>query len=116
LFGLSLVLPGGLYRVALVGQVGFYGLGLVGLWASGRRSPGTALAASFLMLNGAAWVAFWVWIFGRSGQSWQKVAYDSVEPTSRCSRCAGKSETLCYQSSVVSYQPDHHQGPVPLSG
>ena len=32
-------------------------------------------AASFLVLNAAAWLAFWVWIGGRAGRSWHKVQY-----------------------------------------
>jgi poly-beta-1,6-N-acetyl-D-glucosamine synthase len=30
---------------------------------------------SFLVLNAAAWFAFWVWVFGRSARSWTKVTY-----------------------------------------
>jgi hypothetical protein len=33
------------------------------------------VAASFLVLNAAAWMAFWVWISGGAGRSWGKVRY-----------------------------------------
>ncbi len=35
----------------------------------------TAAAASFVILNLAAWVAFWVWISGRADRSWGAVDY-----------------------------------------
>ena len=33
-----------------------------------------------VLLNAAAWVAFWVWLTGRADQSWSKVAYDAPRP------------------------------------
>ena len=64
------------YRAALGCQLACYGIGLFGLW----RGPGARLrvasaAASFLVLNGAAWLAFWVWVTGRTRRSWTKVTY-----------------------------------------
>ena len=57
-------------------QAGCYALGLLGLIpALGRRLKLLGAAASFLVLNAAAWLAFWVWITGRAGQSWHKVQY-----------------------------------------
>jgi hypothetical protein len=41
------------------------------------RSRLASGAASFLVLNAAAWIAFWVWMTGRSGRSWRKVAYSA---------------------------------------
>jgi poly-beta-1,6-N-acetyl-D-glucosamine synthase len=74
LLPVSLLLPGFLYQLAFWCQVAGYLLGLLGLaGASGRFA---SAAASFLVLNSAAWVAFWVWIFGRTGSSWKKVTYD----------------------------------------
>jgi len=35
-------------------------------------------AASFLVLNAAAWLAFWVWISGRAGKSWHKAQYQGT--------------------------------------
>jgi len=45
--------------------------------AIGDRSKSRLLAAAaaLLILNAAAWVAFWVWIGGRAGASWSKAAY-----------------------------------------
>lgn len=64
------------YAVALGVQLAGYALALLGLLpAVGRRVKLLGAAASFLVLNGAAWLAFWVWITGRAGQSWQKVQY-----------------------------------------
>jgi hypothetical protein len=31
--------------------------------------------ASVLLVLAAAWMAFWVWISGRSARSWSKVTY-----------------------------------------
>ncbi len=79
LLALSAVLPGWEYDVALVAQMLCYALGLAGMLpgVAARFKPASA-AASFLVLNGAAWVAFWVWLTGREGQSWQKVNYDKA--------------------------------------
>ena len=61
----------------------------------GRREQGhrqevavaTAIC-SFLVLNAAAWVAFWVWINGSTSRSWSKVKYASgsaaIPPGSPC--------------------------------
>jgi cellulose synthase/poly-beta-1,6-N-acetylglucosamine synthase-like glycosyltransferase len=62
------------YRAALLAQLAGYLLGAAGL-TSRRGGPLLSAAASFLVLNAAAWVAFWVWGTGRAGRSWGKVAY-----------------------------------------
>jgi cellulose synthase/poly-beta-1,6-N-acetylglucosamine synthase-like glycosyltransferase len=73
---LSAVLPGVFYRAVLGAQLAGYGLGLLGLWPGmARASRLASVAASFLVLNGAAWVSFWVWLTGRAGRSWRPVAY-----------------------------------------
>jgi cellulose synthase/poly-beta-1,6-N-acetylglucosamine synthase-like glycosyltransferase len=54
-------------------------LGLIRPLAEHVRPLGWA--ASFLVLNAAAWLAFWVWITGQTGKSWHKVQYDDVTPT-----------------------------------
>jgi cellulose synthase/poly-beta-1,6-N-acetylglucosamine synthase-like glycosyltransferase len=69
---LSLMLPGPLYRVLLAGQLACYLVAVIGLATPIR---GAGAATSFLVLNGAAWVAFWVWLTGGTGHSWRKVAY-----------------------------------------
>ena len=62
----SAVLAGPVYRAAFWAQLAFYGVALAGL-----RSPVAArfylasVAGAFLVLNTAAWLAFWVWLQGR---------------------------------------------------
>jgi biofilm PGA synthesis N-glycosyltransferase PgaC len=85
----SLVLEAPVYRWAFWGQVLFYLAGLVGIrWKSAAsQSRLVSVAASFLVLNAAAWLAFWVWLSGKTSRSWVKVTYkDPVNPT-------GKSRT-----------------------
>jgi cellulose synthase/poly-beta-1,6-N-acetylglucosamine synthase-like glycosyltransferase len=67
-----------LYLAVFLAQLLFYGLAASAL-AGGPASRwrlGT-VAASFVVVNAAAWLAFWVWICGRSGDAWKKVAYDA---------------------------------------
>ncbi len=64
------------FRILFWGQVAGYLTGLLGLWkAAARRVPLATTAASFLVLNCAAWVAFWMWISRREGRTWRKVSY-----------------------------------------
>ena len=71
-------LPGLLYRIAFWGQMGLYVLGLLGMQKDARRwSTLTYAASSLLVLNSAAWLAFWVWILGRAGGIWTKVTYET---------------------------------------
>lgn len=74
---LSLALPGSVYRLIFWGQIAGYLLALEGLWqqGTGLRPRIAGAAASFLVLNGAAWVAFWVWISGHATGSWHKISY-----------------------------------------
>jgi len=81
LFIASSLLDGPLYRTAVAGQVLFYGLAVVALASrSGSRLRVAAAAGSFVILNAAAWLAFWVWVSGRAGSAWNKVAYDAPQP------------------------------------
>src|SRR5262249_42095928 len=78
----SMALPGRLYQSLCWGQITFYALGLAGMvqgsWkAIGCQSRAANVAASFLVLNAAAWIAFWVWLSGKADQSWHKVSYDA---------------------------------------
>lgn len=66
---------GPFYVAVLLIQIICYGLALAGLM-SRRGGRLTSTPASFVVLNAAAWVAFWVWILGRAGRSWVKVNYD----------------------------------------
>ena len=72
---LAATLGGPLYRSLLLVQVTCYLVGLAGVVGLGTRSRAVSAASSFLVLNAAAWIAFWVWVSGRSARSWGKVAY-----------------------------------------
>jgi cellulose synthase/poly-beta-1,6-N-acetylglucosamine synthase-like glycosyltransferase len=75
--GLNMFLTGRLYELLLWGQAAFYLAALAGLWRPvGAQFRPAAGAASFVVLNAAAWLAFWVWITGQSRRSWCKVAYN----------------------------------------
>jgi cellulose synthase/poly-beta-1,6-N-acetylglucosamine synthase-like glycosyltransferase len=64
------------YQIFLWFQLAGYGVGLLGLIPPlGRSIRLLGAGASFLVLNAAAWFAFWVWITGRAGRSWHKVQY-----------------------------------------
>src|SRR5207248_5459816 len=72
----SFVLPGPFYQAAFWTQVGGYAVGLLGACTrAGARLRLVSAAGSFLVLNAAAWLAFWVWLTGRAGRSWYKVTY-----------------------------------------
>jgi len=74
----SALLPGAPFAWLLGGQLFCYALAALGLTrAVGPRSRLAAGAGSFLVLNGAAALALWVWLSGRSARSWRKVAYAS---------------------------------------
>ncbi|MCI0741514.1 MAG: glycosyltransferase [Gemmataceae bacterium] len=61
-------------------QVAGYALALLGLHPTiGPRIPLASTAASFLVLNAAAFFAFWVWIRGRASQSWHKIDYSQAQ-------------------------------------
>jgi cellulose synthase/poly-beta-1,6-N-acetylglucosamine synthase-like glycosyltransferase len=66
------------YFLALVTQGSIYALGLLAL-LSGRGGRASTAAASLLVLNAAAFLAFWVWISGGAEGSWQKVAYEELQ-------------------------------------
>ena len=63
----SAMAPGGLYRVALLVQVSFYLIALLGVVApNSRRQRTVSVAYTFTMLNFAAAVAFYNFLGGRS--------------------------------------------------
>jgi hypothetical protein len=74
----SLLAEDARYQMAFWGQVGFYLAGLVAIrWnAVACRLRPTSVAASFLVVNAAAWLAFWVWLSGKTTHSWVKVTYN----------------------------------------
>jgi hypothetical protein len=73
---LAAALGGPLYGTLFAVQALVIGLGLAGLAprVAGRSKPAAA-AASFLVLNAAAWLAFWVWASVRASRSWTKTVY-----------------------------------------
>lgn len=79
---LSLLSSGSVYQFLFGTQVVCYLLAVWGLWMGARARLRIAeAAAAFLVLNSAAWLAFWVWISGQATQSWQKVAYQAISVT-----------------------------------
>jgi hypothetical protein len=70
------------FRWTFWGQVAFFVVGLAGTRpAVARRSRLASAVYSFLVLNSAAWVAFWVWAAGQSHRSWRKTSYGAPELT-----------------------------------
>jgi cellulose synthase/poly-beta-1,6-N-acetylglucosamine synthase-like glycosyltransferase len=64
------------YRAALACQGAGYFLSFLGFSPTlARRSRLLSAASSFLILNGAAWLAFWVWLSGKADRSWHKAVY-----------------------------------------
>jgi biofilm PGA synthesis N-glycosyltransferase PgaC len=80
-FFASGLLEGAFYRIAFALQILFYGLAALMLGAGPRSRWRVATAvAGFVVLNAAAWLAFWVWVCGRTEGAWRKVAYDLSLP------------------------------------
>jgi cellulose synthase/poly-beta-1,6-N-acetylglucosamine synthase-like glycosyltransferase len=74
----SALLGGPLYRSLLILQLAGYGFGVGGLWTLGGRPTRLAgAAASFVVLNSAAWLAFWWWVTGKAARTWHKVTYQA---------------------------------------
>jgi len=72
----SALADGVLYQSLCLGQAAGYGL-VLGAMATGTagRWRASSAAASFVLLNLAAWLAFWVWLSGNAGRSWGAVHY-----------------------------------------
>ncbi len=81
LLAASALLPQWWYQAMFSCQVGCYVLALLGLIPAIKPFRPASAAASFLVLNSASWVAFWVWISGRAAGSWGKVAYETAKKT-----------------------------------
>jgi cellulose synthase/poly-beta-1,6-N-acetylglucosamine synthase-like glycosyltransferase len=74
--GFSFFLKEPLYQGLFWAQIGCYLVALVGLWnPAGARLRLASGAGSFLVLNAAAWLAFWVWASGKTSRSWWRVSY-----------------------------------------
>jgi biofilm PGA synthesis N-glycosyltransferase PgaC len=86
---LSVILSAPTYHALFWAQIGFYALALLGsVPAIGSRLRPAGAAASVLVLNAAACMAFWVWVTGRAGRSWYKVSYTAApaSPSMTCER------------------------------
>ena len=72
----SAALQGPIYGLLFWAQIGFYFLSLLGNHrpVASQLRPAAA-AATVVVLNAAAWLAFWVWVTGRTNRSWGKVRY-----------------------------------------
>jgi cellulose synthase/poly-beta-1,6-N-acetylglucosamine synthase-like glycosyltransferase len=76
LVSLNLALTGPLYQATFWLQVLFYTTAVIGLnQAIAKRFRTLSAASSFVVLNAAAWAAFWNWLSGRATRSWSKVTY-----------------------------------------
>jgi hypothetical protein len=80
---MSAVLTGAAYRAALIAQVVGYGIALAGMnpYVAARSRVASA-AASFVVLNAAAGLAFWVWATGGAEASWKKAIYRPADAPS----------------------------------
>jgi cellulose synthase/poly-beta-1,6-N-acetylglucosamine synthase-like glycosyltransferase len=76
MLGTSAALHAPFYRIMFWGQVEFYLLAAIGLSQGvGARCRPASAAASFVVLNAAAWFAFWAWATGRTTRLWHKTTY-----------------------------------------
>jgi cellulose synthase/poly-beta-1,6-N-acetylglucosamine synthase-like glycosyltransferase len=76
---LAFILPGRIYEMAFWTQLGFYGAALAGIsFPALAKIRLVSAATSFLVLNSAAWLAFWIWLFGRASNSWTKILYSGA--------------------------------------
>lgn len=95
LLAVSVALPEPVYRVVLMVQLVCYGVAILGLIPSpAARLRLTSAAASFLVLNSAAWLAFWIWLTGKSECVWHKAVYDPQPPTNNLHPPPGANEVL----------------------
>ncbi len=81
LLATSATLSSPYYRAMFWAQIVLYGIGIFGLaGVFGPRSRVAAAVSSFVLLNVAAWTAFWVWITGGTSRSWRKTSYQPAKP------------------------------------
>ncbi len=100
----SLLAPGPLYRAAFACQAACYVAAVLGLWTPAARLRPFAAAASFLVLNSAAWVAYWVWVTGRTERSWVKATYEGAG--ARNQRAAKAPSAALPRTAAVVLTPD----------
>jgi len=73
---LAAAVGGRLYLGLLAAQLGLTLVGLAGLVPRvAARSRAASAAGSFLILNAAAFLAFWVWASGGAARSWTRTRY-----------------------------------------
>ncbi len=73
----SITLHGPWYRGVVLVQSACYGLAILGCVRTiAERNRLASAAASFVLLNTAWFLAFWVWLLGKSGGTWRTVGYD----------------------------------------
>jgi biofilm PGA synthesis N-glycosyltransferase PgaC len=96
------------YRAALIGQVSFYLVSLVGfLKLVGLHSRLASTCASFVVLNTAAWLSFWKWVSGQAGQCWKSVEYTPVR--------SGANEATSAEFGLATAQTPVNMSPVATS-
>ena len=79
--GLSAILDGPFYHCLLGVQMLVTLVALLGMTPYvAHRSRTLAALGSFLLLNAAAWLGFWVWITGKTARSWTKTSYRAPAP------------------------------------
>ena len=84
---LAFALPGQIYEMAFWTQLGFYGFALAGIsFPALAKIRVVSAATSFLVLNSAAWLAFWIWLFGRASNSWTKIVYSRTPSLKKMDR------------------------------
>ncbi len=82
MLGASLLAGDGIYLAVFVGQCLLMLAGLVGLLTNAsNHSRLFSAIGSFMLLNAAAWIAFWCWILSRTDKLWTPSTYiDSAVP------------------------------------
>ena len=82
MFFSSLAIGGAFYATLFTIQLIGYSIAVSGLYDPiGKKMRLAGTGASFLVLNAAAWMSFWVWISGNSSKSWRKVKYHTHAAT-----------------------------------
>ncbi len=94
------LLPGWFYLAMFWCQFAGLGLALLGLVPALGRARLLGAAASFLSLNAAAALAWWVWLTGRAGRTWTPIRYH--EPQSHPAAAAGAAAGAATESGVAS--------------
>jgi biofilm PGA synthesis N-glycosyltransferase PgaC len=90
----SAVLPSTAYRWLFFCQVAGYSILVLGMVTGiAYHYRLSSAAAAFLLLNYAAWLAFWVWLLRKERKSWIAVTYDAAPVCEKIAGCTTPSET-----------------------